>query len=249
VTEQRPVACEACGEITQQLMELTNDLNLAETDLRRARRARSRLEGERAYALTAHPLYPKAEQVLTGWQDICMPTAREPFSETRVKPVLKRLEFFSPEELLTCCQGYARYPFLVHGRRSAYGHEVDRFVEAEFIFRKPQHVQRGIQMANAEDHGVPVAVLAKVSWRKVWLANRHLIIQALRRHWGHDGIEGSYRDLLWPCPFCVGEDPDRATSLTLAVYNEPGLKLAECSMCGMTEDRLLRAVLDAGSLV
>jgi hypothetical protein len=204
--------------------------------------------------LEAKPQYRDACEVLNTWQKLCAPRAREPLSDARVKQVIARLKGgYTVSELITCVQGYARFPFLVRGRRVAFGHETDRYVEAEFIFRKPQNVDRGITMAlaDAEKFEVPAAAIAKVSWRRVWMENRRLIVQALQRRWGHGGIEGSYHDLLWPCPYCEQVHPSKPGQepLNLAVFSEPGLKLAECWSCGLTEDKLLSSIIDAGELL
>jgi hypothetical protein len=242
------IACPACGVLNEEATEL---YELVQDESMKKSAVIKRLEGQRSRSVEAHARYADAVEVLTYWNRVAAPQAREPLSEPRVKAVLARLQGgYFVQELIDCIDGYTRFPYLVRGRRCAFGHISDRVVEAELIFRKPQNVDRGLALARAAHNGAPpAAAMAKVPWRKVWVENRRLVIQAMKHHWGHEGIAGDGDDLLWPCPLCEQQEPARTSTLSLRVFNEPGMRLVDCFLCGLTEERLLGAILDAEALL
>jgi hypothetical protein len=253
--------CEVCGLVnataTARLQELEGDLTNAELDKRKLRRRVATLEGERGRLMQADKHYKSAQGVLNLWRELCAPGAKEPYSETRMKPLLARLHAgYTVGDLVEAIQGYARFPYVVRGRRVAFGHATDRVVDAEFIFRNAQHVDRGRMMARSDLTDAPVApVVAKVPWRKVWEENRRLVLAALEQHFeGAQGLMSSgqgYR--AWPCPFCIQEnryEPGHEP-LTLQVVegSQPGARIASCSVCGLTEDRILASIIDYEGLL
>jgi hypothetical protein len=252
------VVCTACGVVNersvQRIEHLDDDLHRLEVDFRKARARIAELEGERTRDLRTHKLFPVASRVLERWRGICMPRAKAVTSKTRLKPCLDRLEEdYTEEQLNLAVTGYGRFPFMVRGRRSAFGHETDRKVEAEFIFRTPQHVDRGIAMAYADMAGAPSAqALAKVPWSKVWRENHRLITAALKTQYGN-GLRETYPIpvTMWPCPFCLQANPvpEAVAPLTLLVNEKVGGPIAECNMCGLTEDQLLAALVHVDGLL
>jgi hypothetical protein len=239
------IACRACGTVNE---EASEDVGLLEAEVRRQRRQIARLTGEQSSSMEAHPLYRHACAVLNRWQQECAPSAREPHSDARIKVVIARLKGgYDQNELYMALEGYAKFPFLIRGRRCGFGHPTERKVDAEFIFRNAHNVDRGITMALAHVAPVPpAAALCRVPWQHVWRENRNLIVASLRRHWGHDGEPGAM-GRLWPCPFCQEANPSipGQEPLTLCVADAAGSWLAECRSCGLREERLLAAVVES----
>jgi hypothetical protein len=259
VIENERIVCQGCGtydtQATELLRDTIDDLEVAKDDCVKKGRQIKRLQRDRARQVETDSRYGDSVTVLEYWQDVCAPNAREPLSESRVKPVLARLHGgYGVTELLKCADGYARFPYLVRGRRCAFGHETDRFVEAEFIYRKAQNVDRGITLAAApETINVPPAALAKVPWNKIWHENKRLIEAALKRRYG-GGIPSGYGggEWKWPCPFCQQQNPTpegEVEPCTLTVYPRVGERIAECNLCGLTDIRLLTAITDVEGLI
>jgi hypothetical protein len=247
------VACHSCGEINAEASErievLEGDLTRTERAMRGLRRVIATLEGERGRKLESDPKYPQAKEVLTSWKTLCMPTAREPYSETRIKPALARLHGgYTVPDLRSACQGYARFPYIVRHRRTAFGQPTDRMVEAEFIFRNPANVDRGIAMVNADINSDQVpGHVAKVPWSVVWAQNQRLVIAAMRKYHQHGGRQPTPQTCEWPCPWC--QRSQRSGVMVVQLATHPRGQIAHCDTCQKTENDVLKAILDTDALL
>jgi hypothetical protein len=244
------VFCEACGTINDHVADLVEELDVAKDEVIKKGRRIKQLQKERAGALEADLFYGEATAVLEHWRDVCAPNAREPLSPVRVKPVLDRMHGgYDRVELIKAADGYARFPYYCKGRRCAVGVDLDRSVEAEFIFRNAANVDRGLAMflapTGAGTQPSP-AFVARVPWDAVWRENRRLICAALTRRFG-GSIDSGYTDgRKWPCPVCQHEhaDPPGMEPSTLFVSAHVGHQIARCNVCGVTDAKLLAAITD-----
>jgi hypothetical protein len=143
-----PVVCMACGvihdEATGLLRQLRQDLDSAERDLRAKRRQISALREEQYAQLTASPHFRAANEVLAYWKEKLAPNTRE-LGGRRMLAAIGRLRGgYQPADLKRCVDGYALMPYVVNGRRSPTGRAGERKIDAELIFRDPQHVDAGL---------------------------------------------------------------------------------------------------------
>lgn len=155
--------CGACGvvnedaaariaELEEQLEIVREDRGNLERELRGKRAQIKRLKAEGDADLLKDPFYLKAEEVLTHWQRVCAPTAREPLSRPRLENCIARLKGkYSVDDLKLSCDGYALKPYVVNGKRSHEGPRDDWHADAELIFRSARHVDQGIRIAERAD--------------------------------------------------------------------------------------------------
>lgn len=238
VRDDDTVYCEACGVVhgsaTELVRELREQIEVLKNELTLKAVQNSRLRGMQARRVEAHPDYSKAVSILEFWQSTCSPRSKA-ITEDRAKLVLERLREFSQEELEQCVIGYAKKPYVVKYERSPVGKPSERFAKAETIFQDAKHVEKGIEMAEeAEDAmTVPDRILQRLPWHRVWVANRNVILRALRKTYG-DLEEDGMGNLISPCPICEqGIAP-------LTIYDSAaGGQIARCHSCGATETKLL----------
>jgi hypothetical protein len=167
-TEGEHLFCPACGTIIpaieelveqqrNQIAELQIEVQALQAEITRKIVRNRALTGEQARKVKdgqkRDRLYPVARRVLEDWQERCMPTAREIEAGKRLENCLARLRGGQTEDdLKRAVYGYSLKPYVVaNGRRSASGQPDEWRADAELIFRSPQHVQRGMAMADAHD--------------------------------------------------------------------------------------------------
>lgn len=246
--------------------ELTVNYETAKDLLIGKARQNKALQSQQAKDPKAHPHYRVAMRVLTEWKRLCAPRAKE-LNGPRLKNVLARMDHgYTEDDLMKCVRGYARYPFVVDGRRVPVGPADKRYVDAELIFRDAKRVDAGIAMdenggaggsQRRPDMGLPPSVLGALDWRTVQRANYKMLKAALTREFGSGLLEDGYMVpfLAFPCPRChpeaaasnkrtAIEDALATTPLTLELHDPGGTYLVRCSQCGLDEGLLLRALKD-----
>ncbi len=181
--------------------------------------------------------YTKALDVLDHWHTVCMPTAREPHSEDRVKNVLARMAGkFTVDELKACADGYAKRPYVVDGKRVATGKASQRWVDAELIYRTPKHVETGIALSRLaeapEDDPSNVDLL---DWRAVQRANHRAIVRAMTAFSGRPYEDPLTGCLHTQCPRC-------GRGMTIYRPEGGGDSLLRCSGCPMDERAFFAAL-------
>jgi transcription elongation factor Elf1 len=78
--------------------------------------------------------------------------------------------------------------------------------------------------------------MERLSWRRVQMANRRLIVRSLEEQFGK-GLDDGYGTVAWPCPKC-----NNHPASTLRVAPSGMTWLAQCSSCGLDETRLIAAI-------
>ena len=192
------------------------------------------------YAMRLSPAYPAAMRVLRGWQSKCAPNTRE-LEGKRLEHCLARLRKYNEDELDTCVDGYARFPFLVgRGQRSNVGTPAQWRADAEMIFRTAEKVDQGIRLAQEQVTQIPHAVLEQMSWKRIRELNYRAIIGFLTERFGPPvGDLNGFRSS--PCPNC---DDGRAlaTPLRITPLDMVLSYLVECASCGLNDSRILPMV-------
>jgi hypothetical protein len=258
------VVCDACGvvhaEATETIAMLERKRTALDTRI-------SKLQADQDTKVRNHPKAAAAREVLEEWGRLLAPRAKELLSIERLKPTLARLDGgWTVEELKLCVLGYSRQPYVdSEGHRSSQGTAKQKHIEPDLIFRDAKHVESGLRMADDTAPQQPtVATIAQLPWRKVWAANRHLIVQALTRQFGQGfrPMDSAANHLLWPCPRCVklGNDAyetkrvsttdatdeqiayGRYLGTPLEVHSEVGGPICDCRVCGLSEAPLLEAI-------
>jgi hypothetical protein len=240
------IACEGCGTLNEQatalLDQARDDIANLEKELRGKRAKISRLEADRFAKLRQHKKYEAAMDVLRHWQATCAPKAREIDSQERLSAVLARLTGgHTVAELKLCATGYAKRPYVGKGGRSSTGKPNEWFADAELIYRSAEHVRKGIALAATTDAPESAGPIDRLSWRRVWHANRKLILDTLAEQYGRQALlkHPSGYTLSW-CPKCSRDDDGIYRPLRIA--DEPGRYLAECQGCGLNDTRLIAAI-------
>lgn len=164
-----PIACRDCGvvnddatrlfdelqrkirnqqETIEGLQEQLSVIERVNTNLQ-VQKKKLRAEGDKQ--LKGHKYYPDAMEVLEDWRDKCHPGAIELEGE-RLKKVLARLSAgYSKDQLKRCAFGYSKFPYVVSARRQSQGTPAQRRIDAELVFRDPQHVDQGLALAQEAD--------------------------------------------------------------------------------------------------
>lgn len=246
--ERGLIACEDCGALnemaTRLLDQAREQVSLLERDLRGKRSRISQLERDRKTKLQTSKRYQEALEVLRHWKKTCAPKAREIDSPERLEAVIARLNGgHTVDELKECASGYAKRPYVTQGGRSATGTASQWFADAELIYRNPENVRKGIAWAREDgtSSGDSQPTLAgvsmeRLSWRRVQMANRALIVRELEKQYGK-GLEDYNGFTSWPCPKC-----DNHPASTLRIAPSGMTWLAQCSACGLDETRLIAAI-------
>ena len=224
------VICQSCGLVNE---EAATAIALLERERNQQRARIARLESQRVKALTAHPRYADALDVLEYWRQVCAPNARE-LNGKRLVNCLARLEHYDAATLKTAVHGYARFPYATRRGRSPVGAGNEWQADAEQIFRDAGWVDRGVRLAH-QGNWIDTRILAGVHWSKVKAANRKAIMAYLRERFG-EPLEDSQGTLLWPCPRCQADDRSGAG---LRVTLDDFRWLAQCSLCELTDTQLL----------
>jgi hypothetical protein len=247
IREDGTVACTACGtvhvEATDLLLQLRDDLGNVERDLRAKRSAIKRLQADQAAALRGNRHYEAAKRVLLRWQELCAPAARELEGKGRLDNVIARMNAGHDEEMLVqCIEGYAKFPYVVDGKRSSKGTPKDWHADAELIFRTPKNVANGIRYARQQEVELPNAIMAQLPWQRVKELNRKLIEDKLTALFGKPLITGSLVTVKeWPCPRCVAKDPEAVHTTSFRMGNTEQ-RLGECWKCGLTDEVLVTRI-------
>jgi hypothetical protein len=142
------------GNATEHLQEL---MDAAETDARTIQiltRQLAALRKQQSKDLTKHENYETAQRVLEHWKAACAPKTRELGGE-RLKKCLARLEAYDEDQLIQSIDGYVRFPYIIDGKRTAFGAKDQRYVDCELILRDAKHVDAGISMSEFVDSSVP----------------------------------------------------------------------------------------------
>jgi len=233
--------CNSCGFPVEGAVALVQEaegtIDGLNRDLIGKRAQIKRLEGDNAKDLRRHPKYSEAREVLLYWAEHLAPKAREIVSTDRLKPTIKRLmNGHTVEGLKLCVDGYARFPYVVDGKRRTTGTTAQRYVSVDLIFRDPDHVEKGIAMAVAAiDPDFASTDVSKLDWRKVRRENHKTILRVLRAKYGTPLRDELARYGITTCPRCEQQllvfDPDET----------PG-SLLRCSGCGLDETMFFRAL-------
>lgn len=242
MSEDVLIACEGCGEVHERASKLIAELRAANvslgTVLGRKDARITELEGHATQGMRTSKHIKQASEVLTYWQKVVMPTAREPMSDDRLERVQARLAGgFTVDELKKCADGYAKRPYVVDGKRMSTGRRSEWQADAELIYRTPKHVEKGMALADLARPEAEPTDIGHLDWRKVRDANFRTIMQALRAaglepYENYFGNLGGYRgEWICECPKCKGK---------LYIY-EPSSNLSadrgllSCQDCGIDE--------------
>ena len=102
------------------------------------------------------------------------------------------------------------------------------------IFRTPQHLKRGIDLAQDQVATVPHAIVEQIPWHRVKELNRRAMMRYLTECFGQpmDFTEDGW--LSSPCPRC---DDGRALATPLQISNGSHdlTYVARCSHCGLAD--------------
>lgn len=240
ISDQGIVGCIECGAVhgpaSALLTELQEDVGNLERELRVKRSQIKSLKHEQDQSLKQSPYYPAAMRVLNNWASLCAPNTRELTGGGRLEKCIARLKGgFTEQDLDLAVLGYSRFPYVGKNGRIHLGTKKQWFADAELIFRTPQNVKRGMDMASDDAPEIPYEMLERTHWRRVQQANRKLITNYLTNRMG--GPLESNDFLMWTCPVC-----DNHPSMTLRVAPVGYSFLATCSGCGLTDERLLRMI-------
>ena len=239
--EDTEVRCPQCGfrvpEAERKAVAALQTVKGLERDMRVARARREELENENAKDITRDKRYSEAVDVLNHWSSAHSPKAREIASPTRVKCVLARLRGgHTVEGLKLASDGYARFPFIVDGKRVTKGPKNRRYVAATLIYRDAEHVEQGIEMARRgqEPQVSPESTdWRQIDWRKVRYANHREILNALKKEYGPPYHDGHARADYTTCPRCKNE---------LTVFGPDGADTLLYCQCGIDEAAFFAAL-------
>jgi len=259
IDSRRTIVCGACGAVDDDLGRQVADLEdqvgrlreayeLLDADVQQKRAVIAHLKAEQDGSPRMHPKFKEAMVVLETWQQLCKPSARELDSIERIRKVGARLKGgFTVDELQRAVLGYSRMPYVTKDGRSSIGQPREWRADVDLIFRDAAHVEAGIQLAEQQEERASITALARLPWRRVFNANRLLIVRALERAFGA-GLDDEGWRKLWPCPRCIGK-PDGA-ALPLTVFMRSGsARLVDCFQCGVTDEMMLKAVVDPRPLL
>lgn len=150
--------CRGCGAVLENARLLTiiedqrNAIVAQALQMSRLERKLSWFQRDADKKLRNDPRYKTACRVLAKWAELCYPGAKELEGGERVKHVIERLKGGrTEEELVRCAFGYSRYAYVINGRRTSVGTPGQRRIDAELIFKDPQHVDSGLAFALEAD--------------------------------------------------------------------------------------------------
>lgn len=144
------VECSNCGVVHDPAMtliaELREQIDVLSNEFMKKAVANKALRKDQSKRIQLHPRYNEAMDVLEHWRTKCHPGARELGGE-RVRNVIARLEGkYTVQELKSCADGYSYFGYVVNGRRVSTGTPAQHRVDAELVYRDPQHVDAGLRM-------------------------------------------------------------------------------------------------------
>lgn len=133
--------CDRCSELKKHIELLNADLENAEKDLRKQRRALTALHTKYSKLFSEHPSAPDVKAVLTYWQQVISPTSKIPLDGIRAQKVLARLRDYTVWELCRAIDGCAQSDWHMGRDPKTQGKAHN---DLELICRDEAHVDRFI---------------------------------------------------------------------------------------------------------